>query len=320
MLFSSEPTAPTLSPQTLTVAFAATSGGVRTSGSAAPMAVGRYQHTATVLADGRVLVAGGVDASGRRLAAAEVFDPATGSWSWAASMHVARSGHTATLLPDGRVLVTGGLGASNPDASGVELTSAEIFDPKTGAWRSAAGMRSPRALHTATPLRDGRILVVGGSINRNGSLGSELYDPTSDRWVPAGTIAGRVGHSATLLGDGSVLMAGGSDGRQPGYLASTQIYHPASNTWTDGPALRSARSQQTATLLHDGRVVVVGGTGGLSSTELYDPAAMRWTDGPDLGVGRVLHSAVLLPDGRVVVAGGSSASGIAATSEVFEPP
>src|SRR2546421_5632097 len=114
------------------------------------MASGRENHTATLLQDGRVLVAGG-DNAGGWLDSAELFDPTTGTWSAAASMATPRRFHTAAVLKDGRVLVAGG--SRGP---GAMLASAEIYDPITNRWAPAPSMKTPRAYAAAIQLTDGR--------------------------------------------------------------------------------------------------------------------------------------------------------------------
>src|ERR1700682_2455786 len=121
----------------------------------ASMATGRYNHTATLLPSGKVLVAGGCCAPSV-FASAELYDPVTGTWSPTASMATARYLHTATLLPSGKVLVAGGVGSSG------SLASAELYDPVTGTWSPAASMATARYNHTATLLPGGKVLVAGG--------------------------------------------------------------------------------------------------------------------------------------------------------------
>jgi choice-of-anchor C domain-containing protein len=136
-----------------------------------PLATARYGHTATLLADGRVLVAGGYGTYGDYLASAELFNPATGTWSPTGSLATGRSSHTATLLKDGRVLVAGGY-------DGTYLNSAELFNPATGAWSAADSLTLARRSHTATRLRDGRVLTAGGVVvPPNHLVSAELHDP-----------------------------------------------------------------------------------------------------------------------------------------------
>src|SRR5215813_9815331 len=186
------------------------------------MTVGRHGHTATLLPDGRVLVAGGcLDNSCPQgaFASAELYDPASGTWSATGSMSVGRLFHTATRLLDGRVLVAGGFGS----APG-ELASAEIYDPKTGTW-SATGSTSVGTFgFLATRLRDGRVLVAGGGAN---FTSAELYDPTTGTWSATGSSSvGGIG-TATLLMDGMVLGAnGGTTG------TSAELYDPGTGVWS----------------------------------------------------------------------------------------
>ena len=137
--------------------------------SAGTLSVGRAQHTATLLNDGRVLVTG----SKGKIETAEIYDPASGEWSLAGSMSEWRAVHTATLLSDGRVMVAGGIG---------DIASTEFFDPATGEWSLGATMTIPRYGHTATLLDDGRVLFVGGNTMDSDGIGTltntaEIYEP-----------------------------------------------------------------------------------------------------------------------------------------------
>ena len=172
------------------------------------MLTARVSHTATLLANGKVLVAGGSGDSGS-LSSAELYDPATGLWSTTGSLTNGRFDHTATLLADGKVLVAGGWGDTLMD----RLSSAELYDPATGLWSETGSLATGRAGHTATLLPNGKVLVAG-SRNTMGNAddlsSTELYDPATGLWSTTGSLVTvRAVYSATLLANGQVLVVGG---------------------------------------------------------------------------------------------------------------
>ena len=140
---------------------------------------GRASATATLLRDGRVLVAGGLDAATRSLASAEVYDPGSGTWSAVGDMLHRRAFHAAVLLADGTVLVTGG---NVDEERGVPY--AEVFDPRSGTWSSVEAMDAPRHTHSMVAVPGGRVVVLGGSDTPDGAghPASEVYDPVAGRW------------------------------------------------------------------------------------------------------------------------------------------
>jgi hypothetical protein len=284
--------------------------------SAATMAVPRANHTATLLANGKVLVAGGVGTTDV-VASAELYDPASNTWSPAPAMAAGRAGHTATRLGNGKVLVVGGLGGL---VNWHFLSSAELYDPASNTWSAAASMAATRRLHTATTLGNGRILVTGGE--GAGYLSSaELYDPAVDAWSKAASMAAvRWEHSATLLGNGSVLVAGG--GGVSGALSSAELYDAAANTWSAAPSMAGLHQYHTATLLGSGRVLVAGGYMNAGSTvgaEIYDPQANGWLAAAPMHTIREAHTATLLGNGAVLVAGGYDNIGASASAEIYDP-
>lgn len=277
----------------------------------------RYLQTATRLANGKVLVAGGEDSHGA-LATAELYDPATNQWSSAGRMTTPRFHHTATLLRSGKVLVVGG-----QDSVTGYLASAELYDPATNAWSSAGKMTMVRSQHTATLLIDGQVLVVGGWDGLNYLNSAERYDPTTNRWTSAGAMAvTRYDHTATLLRDGRVLIVGGFGTAAEN---SAELYDPSKNTWSAAPPMAHGRIGHTATLLPNGQVLVAGGIssslGGSypAGAERYDPKANRWSPAGSLADGRVGHTATLLPDGRVLIVAGKDGNGLLATAELYDP-
>ncbi len=172
------------------------------------MATARATFTLTALADGKLLVAGGKAKTLSSIASAELYDPATNTWTATAPLHTSRYWHTATLLESGKVLVAGGSNASDPVLSG-GLKTTEIYDPLTGAWSPGAPLATERGdKHTATRLANGGVLLTGGEPVPGTT--AELYDPSADAWIDAGTLAlNRDYSTASLLDDGSVLLAGG---------------------------------------------------------------------------------------------------------------
>jgi len=231
--------------------------------------------TATLLNDGRVLIAGGygrdVDPASKL---ADLFDPATGKFTRTGSLHTARSHAQAVLLPDGRVLVIGGQqGVSAAGRSDeVDLASSEIYDPATGKFSDAAKMETPRTDFSATLLTSGKVLVAGGGdVNVAGfGLGSaELYDPTTDKFSPTGS------------------------------MTHSRINPTESGEWT---------SLSTSPLA-DGRVLFVGGTGGAETTaEIYDPATGKFSATTSPSKDQIPYGlpAVTLKDGRVLMPGAPS--------------
>ncbi len=306
----------------------------------------RDRQTATLLPDGRVLVAGG-GADGTELAAAELYDPRTGSWTATASMADARMMHSATLLRDGTVLVAGGFSCRERDRDCAPLASAELYDPRTGSWTATGNMIAGGSARAAMLLPDGTVLVAGGrgGPRRSDAVASaEVYDPRTGAWTATGSMLVAADNlAATLLPDGTVLVGGelydpgtGSwtaTATMSGNVTSTLLpdgtvlvsnergelglFDPDAGLWTASGSMRAPMGQNlfTATLLPDGMVLVAGGAGNLSDmsfvadANLYDPSSGTWTATESLPMARKFHTATLLLDGTVLVAGGSTAIG-----------
>lgn len=309
--------------------------GATTWSPAAPMNAPRLGHTVTLMPDGRALVVGGPG---------DVYSPATGAWAPAspATMNAGRSGHAAAVLlpqpspsgggfalPLGGVLVAGGV-------SGSPAASVEIYDTAADTWRLAAPMATSRSRHTATLLADDRVLVAGGrtidpiTLDQVLTSSAEIYDPDANAWTQLAPLPeARAFHSATLLVDGRVLVVGGDS---PAGIGSTAaVFDPVTGVWASVPMLE-ARKRHTATLLPDGRVLIAGGQGPggfLATAELFDPATDTFAPAATLPEPRVDHAAEALGDGtpgpgpRVVVSGGfvvsGSGSAFVATALVYEP-
>jgi Putative Ig domain/Kelch motif/Galactose oxidase, central domain len=296
-------------PQNFTIVVAA--HGFKVTGS---MAVPRGQHSATLLQDGRVLVAGGVGyVSGHysNTATAELYDPALGTFSRTGSMNSARHCHTATLLTNGQVLVTGGYDGST------SLSTAEIFDPVSGTFAPTGNMAAARCGHTATLLANGKVLIAGGEDTNAGiALASaELFDPATGAFSATGSMGtARAAHSATLLSSGRVLVTGGGNGNP---IATAELYDPISGTFSPTGDMATARESHTATLLTTGRVLITGGAAVLTA-EIFDPAGGSFTSTGSMADARLYHTATLLSDGTVLVAGGSGPARLS-SAEVFDP-
>jgi N-acetylneuraminic acid mutarotase len=189
-----------------------------------PMNVARGNLTATLLPNGQILVAGGINAAGNPIVSSELFNPATGKWTLTGAMNVARDEHTAVLLSTGNVLVAGG-----ENAAGVTTARTELYNPSTGKWSLSGNLNVSRLEHRATMLMNGNVLVAGGAnvnATRTTVLASaEIYNPSSGVWSKTGSLNNaRVGHSATLLVSGKVLAVSGSGPNND--LVSCEIYTP----------------------------------------------------------------------------------------------
>jgi N-acetylneuraminic acid mutarotase len=291
------------------------------------MSYSRAEHAATLLDDGRVLVAGGFGAVGAAVAATtaslntvEIYDPSTNTWTTKAAMSAQRAGLTATRLPSGKVLVAGGLSGATYSAT------AEVYNPATNTWVATSNSipGGARARHTATLLGNGKVLVVGGMTTGGLSTATAaLYDPVTSLWLPAGPLAtGRFYHSATLLANGKVLIAGGVNSGTTS-VSSAELYNPATNTFSAAPAMPAVRQQHSETLLASGKVLLVGGVGAstasIATTAIYDPTANSWAAGASLASARKGHEAALLSDGTVVAFGGVDGTTYRTTEETYNP-
>jgi N-acetylneuraminic acid mutarotase len=247
-----------------------------------PLAAARHQHAAAVVA-GKVLVTGGWGGSttfSTQLDSAEVLGDTTGTWESAGVMPAGkRAGHTMTRLADGRnVLVVGGC---QPDHPMVEV---DQYDADRGTWARAADTGSPRCAHAAVLLKDGRVLVAGSLNLLQVDNSAEVFVDGAWRTVGAMSDA-RYDHDMILLPDGRVLVAGGTSSPTEGEsyaLTSTEIYDPATDQWTRGPAMQDPRRWPRLAVLSDG-VYVAGGSNAAGTLATVE--RLTWSDlGVTIGV------------------------------------
>lgn len=292
--------------------------------------VPRLNPTATLLDNGRALVAGGRNFTFTApLTSAELYDPLTGTFALTGPMAAGRWSHTATLLVNGKVLVTGGFTAptTNLNAQPV-LDAAELYDPATGTWSSTGSMSTRRALHVAQILPDGRVLVAGGRTCNAApptacnftftTNAAEIYDPPSGTWAPTGSMnSARHTTSAVLLRDGRALVPAGF----PGGQNTADTYDPATGTWTATGLLSVLRARQGAMLLPDGSALVAAGSTGQSTlrSETFDPATSTWALAGNVAQTRFNYFFAELPNGKVLIAGGAGGATAMTTSEVLDP-
>lgn len=255
-----------------------------------PMSSARYQHTATLLASGKVLIAGGSASK-----VADLFDPVTKTWSAGGTMLSTRYLHTATLLPSGEVLVAGG-----EDNVGHILATTELYDPVSNSWSAGGSLSFGRFSHAAALLSTGKVLVVGSDFGGPVEH-AELYNPSTNMWSAAtAPSSDRAGPTATVLSSGKVLVVGGGS-------STTDLYNPTANTWSAGGVLPSAAYAQGASLLSSGKVLLTGGQHNgsiVATTALYDPTGNSWSAAASMISVRQQHTATLLSTGKVLVLGG----------------
>ncbi|HEY6372331.1 MAG TPA: kelch repeat-containing protein, partial [Candidatus Sulfotelmatobacter sp.] len=237
---------------------------------------GIFGHTATLLPNGKVLLAGGFvnsvwDYGGSTSSnGAGLYDSATGEFSGTGNMTAFRGDQTATLLANGKVLITGG---ADQDPTGTGLASAELYDPGTGTFAQTESMSVGRFLHTATQLQNGTVLIVGGVLtSTSGPVATaEIYDPATGIFTMTGAMTtAREQHTATLLADGRVLIVGGTTSAGTGDLqptATAEVYDPSTGSFSVTGSMAEARTFHTATLLPSGNVLVAGGGAENSTAE-----------------------------------------------------
>ena len=288
-------------------------GTVVTDGRASRLPFVLIAAALVVLAAVAFVVVGGSDSPDEEIRAL----PPVGTWSEAPGLSSIRGTTAAAVLDGGRVLAAGG------GVGAIALEATEVFDPEAQTWQQVAPMAEARRGHRSVVLEDGRVLVAGGLANGVPLASAEIYDPETNGWSAVAPMSvPRLGHSLTVLSDGRVLAAGGSaresdeaagGGQTIRTVATSEIFDPATLTWSPAAEMIHARFEHTATLLADGRALMVGGLGPsegaeqdmpLRSTEIYDPAADAFVTSTDLAEGRANHAAALLNENAVIVTGG----------------
>lgn len=236
---------------------------------------------------------------------------------------------TVSPIGDGKFLLAGGGTGNILGAQGLKTT--EIFDAATLTSGPGPDMMIERALHSATVLKDGRVLIVGGVDGGNSTTSGdpvnscEIYDPNTNTFTPTGSMAeARAGHGAALLNDGRVLVVAGtkelSDVTQviTGILNTCEVYDPASGTWSSTSAISDRVIGPSLTTLQNGQVLVAGGAkintifgiptsvSSISTAKLYTPSSGNWSNAASMRQDRAVHTynTILLADGRVLVTGG----------------
>ena len=277
------------------------------------MTTARANHTATPLSNGKVLIAGGYNSIDGNLSSAEIYDPATATFSLTGSMTTKRADHTATLN-DWEVLIAGGTwGPGVP-------SSAESYNVATESFGNLQQMVYNHYGHTATTLPNGWILIFGGWKGDEGKV--EYYfdggfSPLSD------CLDAREYHTATLLPNGKVLIAGGDNLEKA--ISSADLYdNTGSGTCSATSEMWTPRESHTATLLPNGKVLIAGGYNSidyfLPSAEIYDPDTESFTETDSMTTPRSEHTATLLPNGKVLVAGGwNFTDGSLSSAELYDP-
>jgi N-acetylneuraminic acid mutarotase len=285
------------------------------------MSSARNSHTATLLQNGKVLIAGGYGHNGEYLSSAELYDPLTGKFLPTGQLKIPRAGHIAVLLNNGKVLLAGGVGTG-----WTFLNSAELYDPNKNTFALTGNMTVARESHTATLLKDGKVLISGGHKGRQSSIiiysSAELYDPTSGLFTSTtNMLTKRHKHDAVLLEDGRVLVVGGADERDDGgQYSSAEIYDPHAGIFTMLGNMNASRYkfQGTSVLLRTSKVLLIGGA---SITEIYDPVTNTFSKVVDgLGTTRLFATATSLPDGKVILVGGYGTNiSASANAWIFQP-
>jgi large repetitive protein len=278
------------------------------------MAMARDAACSVLLADGRVMVAGGNSSSGV-VSTVDLFGSG-GSFTAGPAMLQPRANAACSLLKDGTVLVTGGTDGK------VALSSAEIFSPTQGTWTSVGSMTQPRFGHTSTLTPWGAVLIIGGQSEGKVTDSVEAY-LTDGSFRAIGNLSSpRTDYALSIISGRRVMIAGGTDGQST--LSTIDIYNADNNTITPGGTMMVARKNFGAATLVDGTVMFTGGFGAdgkvLDSSEIFDPIAFTSRTGPQMPSGRANHQSISLPNnGTLLLIGGTDGSNSIGSTDAYEP-
>ncbi|MHB2156512.1 Kelch repeat-containing protein [Calditrichota bacterium GD2] len=269
-----------------------------------PMNSKRYLHRLVLLPNNKILAIGGWKNS-----SCEIFDPETETWKYTDSLKDKHwDAYTVTELQDGKVLICGGYYLTFDGNPSVQLNSCEIYDYKTEKWTYAAPMHYKRSGHSATLLKNGKVLVVGGSTDNAFELNKcEIYDPEENRWIEIDSLKiARDTHNAILLQNGKVLISGGLNYHRSGlpWLSNCEIYDFSSNEWINANSMIFARNSHLAFQIDNTNILFFGGSMGSNTWEIYNIDSLKTIFLADYPVRKELPTAHMLLNGEIISIGG----------------
>ena len=276
------------------------------------VSIGRTQFSSTILANGKVLISGGITYNSNYMELSplcEIYDPSTETWSSTGSLNTPRSSHSSITLPNGKVLVFGG-----------GEYACELYDPSTGYWSYTGSLNVPRnsSINNATLMANGKVLVIGGY---NSEASCEIYDPSTGIWeMTDSLITGRADANVILLSNGNVLVVGGYL-NNIGFISSCEIYNPSTGTWTTTDSLNTAGITKCIKL-SNGKVLSLGVENNFindTTIEIYDPSTGTWSIKGSLTNSNTyssgLSNLILLPNDKILLLGNS----VWASPEIYDP-
>ena len=292
------------------------------------IAGGRMLHSATLLPNGKVLIAGGCDTfSNNYMTTSLLYDYVTNTWSNTGSMTKVQLGHTATATRNGMVITVGGY---TPGLYSYSSSTVQVYDYLKGTWSSAPDLISSRSNHTSSILPNGNLLITGGYFSVSGNFYSlnttEIFDVYNNKWLTtAPMLTPRQYHTATELLDGTIMVTGGNNRfinavPTTSSLSSVEIYNPSTGVWSYRKDMPEQKVGHSATTLLNGKVLITGGYNdqNFSTTSLiYDPTLNIWSS-TDMGYNYTNHTSTLLPNGKVIITGGDTTAPVIADPTICQ--